>query len=257
MPERLSHTMSRQEPPDSAALRAAPAPVLAVNRLGISIAGRQVLHDVTFSLPRRASLAIIGPNGSGKTLLLSALLGLLPASGSFQWSAGTRLGYVPQKVAADVRLPLRTGELLHAKARIQRLPEADVKTTVEWAGLEPLLEQKVGTLSSGQLQKVLIAFAMAGSPDVLLVDEPTSSLDELAEEHIFELLNRARHERGMTVILVSHDLTLVRDTATHVLCVGGGTASFGTAAEMLVPEVLERVYRQPVEFHEHRMERQA
>jgi ABC-type Mn2+/Zn2+ transport system ATPase subunit len=147
--------------------------------------------------------------------------------------------------------------LLHAKARIQRLPEADVKATVEWAGLEPLLEQKLGTLSSGQLQKVLIAFALAGAPDVLLVDEPTSSLDELAEEHIFELLNRARRERGMTVILVSHDLTLVRDTATHVLCVGGGTASFGTAAEMLVPDILERVYRQPVEFHAHRLERNA
>jgi zinc transport system ATP-binding protein len=255
MRERLSRVAPRHEAPDSAALREIAGPVLTVSHLGISMAGRQILHDVNFSLPRRASLAIIGPNGSGKTLLLNALLGLLPAAGSIQWSAGTRLGYVPQKVAADVRLPLRAGELLHAKARLQRLPEADVKAIVEWAGLEPLLGQKVGTLSSGQLQKVLIAFAMAGSPDVLLVDEPTSSLDELAEEHIFELLGRARRERGMTVILVSHDLTLVRDTATHVLCVGGGTASFGTANDMLVPEILERVYRQPLEFHEHRKER--
>src|SRR5512146_1621707 len=242
MPARLMHGL-----PDSSNL----PDVLAVDRLCISIAGRQILRDVSFSLPRRASLAIIGPNGAGKTLLLHALLGLQPSSGSIRWSLEHRLGYVPQNVAADARLPLRVSELLHAKARIQRLPEADIKATVEWAGLEPLLEQRLGTLSSGQLQKVLIAFALAGAPDVLLVDEPTSSLDELAEEHIFELLNRARRERGMTVILVSHDLTLVRGTATHVLCVGGGTAAFGTAAEMLVPEILERVYRQPVEFHAH------
>lgn len=252
MSARLMHSM-----PNSSAMPDIGKPVLTVRQLGISIADRQILHDVSFSLPGRASLAIIGPNGSGKTLLLNALLGLLPASGIIHWSAGTRLGYVPQNVAADARLPLRVGELLAAKARIQRLPQRDVKAAIDWAGLEPLLEQKLGTLSSGQLQKVLIAFAMAGAPDVLLVDEPTSSLDELAEEHIFELLKRARNERGMTVILVSHDLTLVRDTATHVLCVGGGTASFGTAAEMLVPEILESVYRQPLEFHAHRLERDA
>jgi zinc transport system ATP-binding protein len=252
MPARLMHGM-----PDSSSLPDLEKPVLVVSELGISIAGRQILRDVSFSLPRRASLAVIGPNGAGKTLLLHALLGLQPSSGSISWSLGTRLGYVPQNVAADARLPLRVGELLHAKSRIQNLPEADINATVEWAGLGPLLEQRLGTLSSGQLQKVLIAFALAGAPDVLLVDEPTSSLDELAEEHIFELLSRARRERGMTVILVSHDLTLVRDTATHVLCVGGGTASFGTAAEMLVPDILERVYRQPLEFHAHRLERDA
>jgi ABC-type Mn2+/Zn2+ transport system ATPase subunit len=115
----------------------------------------------------------------------------------------------------------------------------------------------VGALSTGQLQRLLIAFALIGAPDVLLVDEPTSSLDELAEEHFFELLNRARKERGTTVILVSHDLTLVRGLATHVLCLSGGTTYFGTAAEMLVPQVLERVYGQPVEFHSHDLRRHS
>lgn len=254
MPARLIHTMMRDDPPGSSALRDSEGPVLAVNQLGVRIAGREILRDVTFSLPRKASLAIIGPNGCGKTVLLNALLGLQASTGSVRWSQGTKLGYVPQKVSADARLPLRVDELLAAKARVQRLSQTDVKAAVEWAGLESLLDQKLGTLSSGQLQKVLIAFALAGAPDVVLVDEPTSSLDELAEEHIFELLNRARRERGMTIILVSHDLTLVRDTATHVLCLGGGTASFGAASEMLVPEILERVYRQPVEFHSHHLE---
>lgn len=248
--------MPRPETPDAPALRNTAEPVLTVSQVGINIAGRQVLHDVNFTLPRKASLAIIGPNGSGKTLLLNALLGLMPSTGTIRWSPGTRLGYVPQKVTADTRLPLRVDELLQAKARIQHLPESEVKAAMEWAGLEPLMGQKLGTLSSGQLQKVLIAFALAGAPDAVLVDEPTSSLDELAEEHIFEILHRARRERGMTIILVSHDLTLVRGTATHVLCLGGGRASFGTASEMLVPEILERIYRQPLEFHAHHLEQE-
>lgn len=232
-------------------------PVLAVERLEIGIAGKTVVRDVSFSLPPRASLAVIGPNGAGKTLLLQSLLGLIPSRGNIRWRAGARLGYVPQRVETDARLPLRVGELLRAKAKIQRLPESDVQAAVDWAGLGPLLEQRVGTLSAGQFQRMLIAFALAGSPDVLLVDEPTASLDELAEEHIFELLEKARRERGMTIILVSHDLTLVRGTATHVLCVGGGKASFGTAQEMLTPEVLERIYGHPLEFHSHAMERKA
>lgn len=232
-------------------------PILAVDHVDVGIAGKTVIRDVTFTLPQRASLAVIGPNGAGKTLLLQSLLGLIPSHGKIRWSAGTRLGYVPQRVETDARLPLRAGELLRAKAKIQRLPVADVEAAAEWAGLGPLLEQRVGTLSAGQFQKMLIAFALAGSPDVLLVDEPTASLDELAEENVFGLLEKARREHGMTIILVSHDLTLVRGTATHVLCVGGGKASFGNAEQMLVPEVLERVYGHPLEFHSHDMEKKA
>jgi zinc transport system ATP-binding protein len=232
-------------------------PVLVVEHLDVGIAGKTCVRDVTFTLPRQASLAIIGPNGAGKTLLLQSLLELIPSHGTIRWAAGTRLGYVPQRVETDARLPLRASELLRAKAKIQGLAQAEVQAAVDWAEAGPLMEQRVGTLSAGQFQKLLMAFALAGSPDVLLVDEPTASLDELAEEHIFELLEKARRERGMTIILVSHDLTLVRGSATHVLCIGGGKAWFGSAEQMLVPEVLERVYGHSLDFHSHDQERPA
>jgi ABC-type phosphate/phosphonate transport system ATPase subunit len=89
------------------------------------------------------------------------------------------------------------------------------------------------------------------------VDEPTSSLDERAEEHFLELLKRAGRERGMTVILVSHDLMLVRGFASHVLCLSAGKAVFGTAAQMLVPDTLQNVYGRPLEFHLHGLEQSA
>ncbi len=231
--------------------------LLTVTDVSISIARRTIVKNVAFTLVPKASLAIIGPNGSGKTLLLKALLGLQPYSGTIQWQPGTRLGYVSQNISADPHFPLGARELLQAKAKVQHQPQQEIESAVAWVGVGDLLDQRLGALSSGQLQRVLIAFALIGAPDVLLVDEPTSSLDEVAEEHFFQLLGRARRERGITVIMVSHDLTLVRGAASHVLCVSRGTASFGTAAGMLTPEILERVYGQPVEFHSHHLERQS
>lgn len=228
--------------------------MLAVKDLGIAVAGRSIVKNVSFSVQPQASLAVIGPNGSGKTLLLKALLGHIPFSGTIEWKPGTRLGYVPQRVPTDSQMPLQVRELLQAKARFQRLPGTELDAAIEWAGVREFLDQRIGALSGGQLQRVLIAFALVGSPNVLLVDEPTSSLDELAEHHVFQLINRTRQERGTTVILVSHDLTLARDLATHVLCLGGGAARFGTAREMLVPEILERAYGHPLEFHAHHLE---
>ncbi|HSM86884.1 MAG TPA: ATP-binding cassette domain-containing protein [Candidatus Limnocylindrales bacterium] len=235
--------------------RASSGPVLTVRDLGVDAGGRNILRGVSFDLEEHSSLAIIGPNGSGKTLLLKALLGLLPFSGHAAWRAGMRLGYVPQKIYADPQLPLRVRELLVAKAKVQHLSPELIDNAIAWTAIQDLIDRRLGSLSSGQLQRVLIAFALAGAPDALLVDEPTSSLDELAEERLYELLTRTRDERGTTLLLVSHDLTLVRGIATHVLCVSGGTAAFGAAEEMLSPQVLERMYGQPLEFHSHRLEK--
>jgi zinc transport system ATP-binding protein len=230
-------------------------PLLRVSGASIEINGRTIVRNVTFALPKSASLAVIGPNGSGKTLLLKALLGLLPCSGSFQWLSGVRLGYVPQKVLADPQMPMLVHELLEAKMSVQKLTHSDMKGAVEWVGISDLMESRLGALSSGQLQRVLIALAMIGAPDALLIDEPTSSLDEAAEEHIYDLLERARQTRGTTIILVSHDLSLVRHMASHVLCLNAGTASFGTAERMLRPDVLEAVYGRPLLFHAHALDK--
>lgn len=230
-------------------------PLLTVAGLSIEMGGHAIVRNVTFSLPQSASLAVIGPNGSGKTLLLKTLLGLMPGSNSFQWLPGTRLGYVPQKVVADPQMPMLVHELLESKRSVQNLPRSTIGSAVEWVGVADLLEHRLGALSSGQLQRVLIALAMAGAPDALLIDEPTSSLDEAAEEHIYKLLERIRQARGTTIILVSHDLLLVRHIATHVLCLNAGTAAFGTTEQMLRPDILEAVYGHPLHFHTHALDR--
>ena len=227
-------------------------PVLSVQRLGVRLGGRAVIANLSFEVKRGENLAIIGPNGAGKTVLLRALLKLLPSEGAIQWTAGTNLGYVPQSIAADRQLPLHVRDLLGAKARLLKLSADAIQATARIVDLAPeLLDTRVGVLSGGQFQKVLITFALLGDPQVLLVDEPTASLDELARERIYELLERLRLERKLTVLLVSHDLSVVYQFATKVLCLGGGGTCFGTPRDILTPDTLAAVYSAVPKFYRH------
>ena len=169
-----------------------------------------------------------------------------------QWAAGTRLAYVPQSIAADRQLPLLVNDLLGAKARLLKLDGDAVRQTASIVDLAPeLLDTKIGVLSGGQFQKMLISFALLGDPNVLLVDEPTASLDELAQEHIYELLEELRQKRNLTVLLVSHDLSVVYQHATKVLCLSGGRPCFGCPRDILTPDTLAAVYSAVPKYYQH------
>jgi len=225
---------------------------LSVQDLSVSFGKLRVINNVSFELNRGESLAIIGPNGSGKTVLLKTLLGLTEHAGSFFWSPDARLGYVPQKIDADRHLPINLQNLLEAKASIQHLKRADILSTVKTVGLpQETLRTPIGHLSGGQFQKALIAYALLGNPNVILFDEPTASLDELSEEHIYELLNELRRERGLTVILVSHDLSIVPEMADKILCLNKSTVCFGPPEEALTEEVFAKLYSEPHKVFHH------
>ena len=228
--------------------------ILSVQELSIHFDKLSVLHNLSFEVDEGDTLAIIGPNGAGKTVLLKALLGLMPHEGEIRWSPGVRLGYVPQKVAADRRMPLRVHDLLAAKADVLKLPPKSVDVVATMAGLTPeVVNSSIGTISGGQFQKVLIAFALLGKPNVLLFDEPTASLDELAQERVYELVERLQREQQLTVLLVSHDLSIVYRAANKVLCVSKNKVCFGPPREVLTPATLEAMYSAPPKFflHQH------
>jgi zinc transport system ATP-binding protein len=228
-----------------------PENILSVRNLAISFEGRTVIHGLNFDLHAGDNLAVIGPNGAGKSVLLKALLGLVPYEGEIRWSPKARLGYVPQKVVADRRMPINIQDLLAAKARFLKLPSQAVGDVAETVGLTDLLNTSMGILSGGQFQKALIAFALLGDPNVLLFDEPTASLDELAQERIYELVAQLRQEKGMTVILVSHDLSIVFRSASLVLCMCKDRPCMGPPHEVLTPEMLERLYAAPAQYYQH------
>lgn len=226
--------------------------LLSVRRLNVTFGNRRIIHDLNFEIHEGDCVAIIGPNGAGKTVLLKALLRLIPYTGEIRWNHEARPGYVPQKIAPDRQLPMSARDLLAAKIRFLRLPSAELDQVSAEIGLtNELLNSNIGTLSGGQFQKVLIAFALLGGPNVLLFDEPTASLDELTEERIYELLHSLQKERGMTILLVSHDLSIVYRNANMVLCLSKGKPCMGPPKEILTPAMLQELYAAPSQYYRH------
>lgn len=226
--------------------------VLEVERLTVTLGRLPVLKDLSFSVSAGDTLAIIGPSGSGKTVLLKALIGSIPSDGEIRWAPGTTIGYVPQKLDIERNLPITGIDLLRAKASVGKRAAEEVARAIELVNLPPAVAEKpVGTLSGGQFQRLLIAFALLGEPSVLLCDEPTAGVDEAGEESLYAMIRRVQESRRLTILLVSHELSLVYRYATQVLCLGRSRSWFGPPLEILTPERLQEVYGSPMKFHLH------
>jgi zinc transport system ATP-binding protein len=227
------------------------ANALEVEKLQVVLGGAPVLDELSFSVAQGSSLAIIGPNGAGKTVLLRALIGALPSRGAIRWMPGARIGYVPQKLDIARDVPLSGMDLLVAKRNVVRASE-EISTLLERVGLAPATVAKpIGTLSGGQFQRLLFAIALIGHPDVLLLDEPTAGIDQPGQERLNELVRRVQQDEGLTVLLISHDLSVVYRYATNVLCLARDRPFLGPPREILTPQMLSQVYGTPAEFHVH------
>ena len=225
---------------------------LEVADLTVRLGGTEIIRGVTFDLPRASCLAVIGPNGAGKTILLRALIGALPHAGKVAWAAGTVLGYVPQRIDIERDLPLNGRDFLRATAALAGSSGAMQAEALRAVGLaEETLLTPIGNMSGGQFQRLLIAFALLGRPNVLLLDEPAAGIDAPGQAQLNEVLQGLQAGRAMTVLLVSHDLSVVYRYADYVLCLGRHGACFGPPRAALTPETLQEVYGQPVGFHVH------
>jgi zinc transport system ATP-binding protein len=211
-------------------------------------------------------LAIVGPNGAGKSVLFRALLNLIPYSGAIEWQKGLKIGYVPQKFAIDRELPLSVEEFLKFKEKnhdsiIVALKSigigAEHKDDPEHHERhlrDHILSQRLGWLSGGQLQRVLIAWALLDNPDVLLFDEPTTGIDIGGEETIYNLIKKLHQERKMTTLIISHDLNIVYKYANNVLCINKEMICHGSPATVLDPSSLAKLYGGDAGFYQHKHE---
>lgn len=228
------------------------ANALDVECLSVTLEDLEIIRDLSFAVRSGTTLAIIGPNGAGKTVLLRALIGAVPSTGAIRWAPSTRIGYVPQKLDLQRDLPLTGLDLLHAKADVCDSPPSDVADASRLVELSDAVARRtIGRLSGGEFQRVLLAFALMGGPSVLLFDEPTAGLDEPGVHAVYALLERLQRERGLTVLLISHELSVVFEHADNVLCLSHARTYFGEPAEILTPERLAEVYGGEIRFHHH------
>jgi zinc transport system ATP-binding protein len=193
------------------------------------------------------ALAIVGPNGAGKTVLFKALLGSVPYTGEIRWQEGAGIGYVPQRFALDKNIPLTVREFFLLKAPRFWFPPRGymrhISHELSAGGLSrEILGQQLSDLSGGELQRVLIAWAMVGHPSVLLFDEPTVGIDVGAEETTYDLVRRLRTERHTACILISHDIEIVAAHADRVLSINRQMIAYGPPREVLSRKGLSKLY---------------
>lgn len=220
--------------------------LLSVEDLSVKFGQREVIHGLNCELRRGETLAVIGSNGSGKTVFLRALLGLVPCHGIIKWDESVTIGYVPQRISLDRELPLHARDLLDAKARFLKYPSREIDHVAEVTGLsKALLDAPVSELSGGQFQKVLIAFGLLGHPSVLLFDEPTTSLDGFSERQLYELLRKLKHLQHTSLIWVTHDLEIVSAYASRVLYLNPAASRFGMPQDVLGGDAIERLRSAP------------
>jgi zinc/manganese transport system ATP-binding protein len=255
----------------------ASAPVTGVDELlrldgiGVRLSGRQILSDVSFAIRPGEFTGLIGPNGAGKTTMLRVILGLQqPTSGTVaiagtprkagRTRGGSLIGYVPQKLLIEADMPLRVQDVVAlgidghrlgipfpSRARRELVAEA-----IRAVGAERYAGARVGELSGGEQQRVMIAHALISRPRLLLLDEPLANLDIRSAQGVVAVLARLAREQRIAVLISAHDMNPLAQVMDRIVYVAAGRAAVGSTDEVLRSEVLSRLYGHHVDvLHVH------
>ncbi len=240
-------------------------PAVVFDHVCVTRGSLNILDEVCATVPWGSWTVLIGPNGAGKTSLLLALLGEIPCRGRILLGGGRglRLGYVPQKLVVDKGMPFTVAEFLSMGVQrrplwlgVSRSAKEQAVTLLSAVRAEHLMTRRVGTLSGGEMQRVLLALALQQKPELLILDEPSAGVD-IEGGHLFcELLEDLRQEQGVTQIMVSHDLGMAAHHATHVICLNRRVIAQGTPVEVLTVPVLQALFGMHMglicsEYHTH------
>jgi zinc transport system ATP-binding protein len=242
-------------------------PLVVIRDLHVKLGDNHILRGVNAELGRGQITAIIGMNGSGKTTLLRAILKEVPYTGRIEFRCGhdhhkptpEHVGYVPQKLNIDARLPLTVRDLL--ALALQRRPlflGVSRKTTRAMQQMldrvwmkHSFLDQLVEKLSGGELQRVLLALALHPEPELLLLDEPAAGVDQAHQKPLYELIVQLSRDMGVTVLLVSHDISMVSERADHIICLKDGRVQCEGPPQKVTSEALAQTFGAELGIYAH------
>jgi zinc transport system ATP-binding protein len=215
--------------------------VLKVSNLKVTLQNQIILDNISFNVKKGTTTAVLGPNAAGKSVLFRTLLNLLPHSGNIEWSEKVKIGYVPQNVAIT-DIPISVKEFLSIGNKI------NVENALSLVRLndKDVLNKRLGVLSGGQLRRIMIAWALIDEPHILLLDEPTTGIDVESEEPIFMMLNDIKKSKKMTILLITHDIHIVREYTDYLLALNKCVTFFGKSEEIANLEIQKRIYGEPV-----------
>jgi zinc transport system ATP-binding protein len=232
--------------------------LLCVHELDFSYGPVKVLESIDFCVERGEYLGILGPNGSGKTTLLKLMLGLLdPEKGKVellgqpikQFNQWKKIGFVPQKATQiDTKFPITVSEVVSLNAKsVKAMTDA-----LKQVGMEEYKNRLITELSGGQQQRVFIAKALAGHPEILILDEPTVGIDPTAQKDFYNLLTTLNKELGLTLIIVSHDTDVIVKQVSRIICIDKRMVCHVTPKEFISGNYVDKLYgeeRQHITHH--------
>jgi zinc transport system ATP-binding protein len=202
--------------------------LVSVENLSVRYGGNTILQRVDLDIEKGEIVTIVGPNGSGKTSLLKAIIGAVePAKGCVTLKPGLKIGYVPQRLNFNPTLPITVERFMRLTAK------ADTRSCIaalETAGVSKVLKEQMSGLSGGQFQRVLLAGALLGRPEILLLDEATQGLDQPGSAAFYRQIEAVRRETGCAIMMISHDLHVVMSASDRVICLNGHVCCAGTPA---------------------------
>jgi zinc/manganese transport system ATP-binding protein len=230
------------------------AEALVVDGVTVRLSGRTVLDDVGFTIGEGEFTGLIGANGAGKTTLFRVILGLQPVShGSVRTPGGRRsqeIGYVPQKFSLDPDLPVRGRDLVALGLDGERLglplPSAArrrrVQEMLDAVDAQEFADARVGELSGGEQQRILIAHALIGRPRLLLLDEPLANLDLRSAQEVVALLTRIASEQHIAILISAHEMNPLLPAVDRIVYLAGGRAASGSVTEVVRSDILSQLY---------------